>query len=68
MPSRHENMLLCGRVVPKKKGGAGAWRNHTAANPTFVAWSFCDTLRAVSNRPYFCPFFLTNTQKRGLIL
>ena len=57
MPSRHENMLLCGRVVPKKKGGAGAWRSHTAANPTFVAWSFCDTLRAVSNRPYFCPFF-----------
>lgn len=40
-----------------QRRGAGAWRSHTAANPTFVAWSFCDTLRAVSNRPYFCPFF-----------
>ena len=40
-----------------QRRGAGAWRSHTAANPTFVAWSFCDTLRAVSNRPYFCSFF-----------
>ena len=53
------------------------WRSHTAANPTFVAWSFCDTLRAVSNRPYFCPFFpdehpkersylMTKKQKKAL--
>lgn len=66
MPSRHENMLLCGRVVPKE--GCRSVAQPHCGEPHFVAWSFCDTLRAVSNRPYFCPFFLTNTQKRGLIL
>ena len=40
-----------------QRRGAGAWRSHTAANPTFVAWSFCERSGRFPTALIFAPFF-----------